>query len=69
MYFSFTTLSTIGFGDYYPVSNTERVAIELLLLFGVALFSYIMGELMAMITKVHNLDRVVWYEKELDQFF
>ncbi|NQZ18997.1 MAG: hypothetical protein HRT44_07065, partial [Bdellovibrionales bacterium] len=24
MYWAFTTLSTVGFGDYYPVSNYER---------------------------------------------
>lgn len=45
MYFSFTSLSTVGFGDYYPVSNIERVVGSIILLFGVACFSYIMGEL------------------------
>lgn len=40
MYFAFTTLSTVGFGDYYPVSDTERLTGAFVLLFGVATFSY-----------------------------
>ena len=43
MYYFFTTLSTIGFGDYYPVSDLERLANIPIFLFGVMVFSFIMG--------------------------
>jgi len=43
VYFSFTSLSTVGFGDYHPRSNSERLLVAFVLLFGVAIFSYIMG--------------------------
>ena len=43
LYFAFTSLSTVGFGDYAPKSNTERFFGAFILLFGVAIFSYIMG--------------------------
>jgi hypothetical protein len=56
MYFAFTTLSTIGLGDYYPQSNNERLFGSFLLLFGVALFSFIMGELLLMIDKIRAID-------------
>ena len=42
-YYAFTSLSTVGFGDYYPVSDFERLVGAFILLFGVALFSIIMG--------------------------
>ena len=42
-YFFFTTLSTVGFGDYYPVSNIERSIGILIFLFGVMTFSLILG--------------------------
>ena len=42
-YYAFTSLSTVGFGDYFPVSNVERIFCSIILLFGVAIFSYIMG--------------------------
>ena len=56
MYFAFTTLSTIGLGDYYPKSDLERLFGSFLLLFGVALFSFIMGELLLMIDKIRAID-------------
>jgi voltage-gated potassium channel len=55
-YFASTTLSTVGFGDYYPVSDEERLVGSFFLLFGVAIFSYFMGELCEMIIKLQGLD-------------
>lgn len=52
VYFSFTSLTTVGFGDYHPRSDFERVYIAFSLLFGVAIFSYIMGEFIEMISNV-----------------
>ena len=43
MYYSFTSLTTVGFGDYNPRSELERIFCAMILLFGVAIFSYIMG--------------------------
>jgi len=43
MYYSFTSLTTVGFGDYNPRSEFERIFCAMILLFGVAIFSYIMG--------------------------
>ena len=43
-YFALTTLSTIGFGDMSPVSVQERGIGAFILLIGVAVFSFIMGE-------------------------
>jgi hypothetical protein len=49
VYFMFTTLTTVGFGDYVPKSDFERIIISAGLLFGVSIFSYIMGEFLEMI--------------------
>jgi hypothetical protein len=43
VYYAFTSLSTVGFGDYNPRSDAERVLIAVVLLFGVLTFSYAMG--------------------------
>ena len=42
-YYAFTSLSTVGFGDYNPRSDEERAVCAFILLFGVAIFSYMMG--------------------------
>ena len=44
MYFSLTTLSTVGYGDYLPISDAEKILCLTMMLVGVALFSYIMGD-------------------------
>lgn len=41
IYYTFTSLSTIGFGDIYPQNNFERIMACFVLLFGVATFTYI----------------------------
>jgi voltage-gated potassium channel len=43
-YFTFTSLSTVGLGDFVPKSDTERLIGSFILLFGVAIFSVIMSE-------------------------
>jgi len=43
MYFAMTSLGTIGFGDRRPISDIERMFCIFILYFGVAIFSYMMG--------------------------
>lgn len=54
-YFSFTSLSTVGFGDYAPRSNLERVIGAMMLMLGVAIFSYIMGIFIEILEACKNL--------------
>jgi len=42
-YFALTTLATVGYGDFTPQSNIERIFGILIMILGIALFSYIMG--------------------------
>src|SRR5438046_2382641 len=42
-YFALTVLVTVGYGDYYPLSNIEIVSVSIFMIFGVVFFSYIMG--------------------------
>ena len=56
VYFAFTTLSTVGFGDYHPRSNAERLLCAFILLIGVAIFSYIMGIFIEILISIQNLN-------------
>jgi len=49
MYYSCTTLTTVGFGDYVPKSDLERLLISFSLLLGVVVFSVIFDEFAAMV--------------------
>ena len=48
-YYALTMLSIVGYGDYYPISNLEMVMTVILMLAGVAFFSFIMGNFMDII--------------------
>lgn len=58
-YFALTTLSTVGYGDYHPVSNIERILAVLIMLGGVAFFSYIMGNFIEIISNYEKKMGVV----------
>ena len=49
VYFAITSLSTCGFGDFVPKTNVERLVCSMMLLFGVAIFSFIMGKFIEML--------------------
>ena len=68
-YFSFTSLSTVGLGDYNPRSDSERLYIAMGLLVGVAIFSYIMGEFCQMVESFSTYNQIGGLGDELSKFF
>jgi len=63
-YFALSTLSTVGYGDYYPISNMERIVAIFIMLCGVAFFSYIMGSFIEIISNYEQKMGVV--DKSMD---
>ena len=43
LYFALTMLSTVGYGDLFPMSSLERIIGVLCMMIGVATFSLVMG--------------------------
>ena len=43
MYYALTTLSTVGYGDYFPVSVAEKIFGSIIQIFGVTFFSILMN--------------------------
>ena len=54
VYFMFTTLSTVGLGDFNPKSEIERLVMCLILLLGVTCFAYIMSVLVTIVQEVQD---------------
>lgn len=48
-YFAFTTISTVGFGDYHPRNNSERTIGAMLMLMGAMINSFVIESLQHMI--------------------
>ena len=53
-YFSITTLSTVGYGDLAPVSETEKIVGIVIMIGGVAFFSYIMSQFIEIISNFNQ---------------
>jgi voltage-gated potassium channel Kch len=49
-YFSIATLSTVGYGDLYPISNVEKVLTIFIMLGGVGFFSFVMSSFIEIIS-------------------
>ena len=68
-YYAFTSLSTVGFGDLNPRSDPERIVISFVLLFGVAIFSYIMGNFITIIQSIQTFNSSFDDGDNLSKFF
>ena len=68
VYFAFTSLSSVGLGDLHPKSDIERLLTAFILLFGVAIFSYIMGNLLEIFKNYAAKMGIVDRKGELDHW-
>lgn len=60
----------MGFGDFYPVSDYERLGCAFMLIFGVAIFSLFLTELRDQFLKlIAQIDIEVNREEDLERFF
>jgi hypothetical protein len=67
-YFSFTTLSTVGFGDFHAISNGERLVMIIIMLLGIMCFSYIMGLFTEILNTFTTINHPIEQYQDLDQF-
>ena len=64
-----TTLATVGLGDYYPLSETERVLGIGLFIIGSVVFSFLMGNFIDILNRFFNLDIEFDDSENLNFFF
>jgi len=67
-YWAFTTLSTVGLGDFHPRSNAERVLCAVILLVGSTMFSQIMRNFIDILYSLKNISEDFKDELMLTKF-
>lgn len=68
-YFSFTTLTTVGLGDFHPKSDYERIFCAIIMMSGVISFSIIMNVFVGIIEQFQNLNKEIDEGDALTSFF
>ena len=68
-YFALTSLSTVGLGDFFPISDIERLLGSFVLLGGVLMMSYVLSSLRFMIKNIDKLNGEFEERDELENFF
>mgnify|MGYP002634723504 FL=1 len=67
-YYAITTLTTVGFGDLYPVNSKERLTACFMMFFGYISFSLMQGQLFDMFDKMTALSKNLSDNEGLDKF-
>lgn len=68
-YFAFTTLSSVGFGDFYPRNSLERLFMIVIFLFSLTVFSAILGYMQDLLAAQDRLDAENGDQELLQRFF
>ena len=66
-YFILTTLSTVGYGDFYPVSILEKIVGSLIMFCGLTFFSILMNEFVGIILELKG-DNQTDEERKLNKW-
>jgi hypothetical protein len=69
LYYSVTTLSTVGFGDFVPQNNQDRIFITVSLIFGVGIFSAVLNLFQGLFYQLWNLNNDFDDSDKLSDFF
>ena len=68
MYYSLTTLSTVGYGDFYPNSIMEKIFGSIIQIFGVTFFSILMNKFQDIVVSMKGQNEGQ-NEQKLQQWF
>ena len=68
MYYALTTLSTVGYGDFFPVSVAEKIVGSIIQIFGVTFFSILMNGFIEVVVSIKG-DNFSNNEDSLQRWF
>ncbi|MCZ8343937.1 MAG: ion transporter [Leptospira sp.] len=62
LYWSLTTLTTIGYGDITPVTNEQTIYTMIVMIFGVGIYGYVIGNVASLLSSL-DISRNLFQEK------
>ena len=68
-YYSFTTLTTVGLGDFFPTTSAERLMLVIIFLGGITIFSTLQNNLQEAFLSYTVLTEPINDSERLNRFF
>ena len=68
-YYSFTTLTTVGLGDFFPTTSAERLLLVIIFLGGITIFSTLQNNLQEAFLSYTTLTEPINDSERLNRFF
>ena len=68
-YYALTTLTTVGFGDYYPTTNFERLFMCVVFVGGISVYSVFQGALHENWLNYERVTGDIYHGEDLNRFF
>jgi hypothetical protein len=69
VYYMMTTLSTVGYGDFSPTNNQEKVLMVVIQLLGVTLFATVINKIREIVNTIKGDEIEIQRDKKLDEWF
>ncbi|CAJ1365647.1 unnamed protein product [Effrenium voratum] len=69
LYWAFTTMTTVGYGDIHPRNDGERVYAIVAMIFGATMFGYIIGSIAAMAGQERGIEALTKKKLSLVRHF
>jgi len=65
LYWTFTTITTVGYGDISGTNNIERIFCSVVMVVGVLAFSFVNGSLSSILTNADSTNAIAQDQKEM----
>lgn len=56
LYWAFATMTTVGYGDIYPITNQEKLFTMLSMLISCGVFAYVVGSIETIVRQSNSID-------------